>query len=41
MKYNEDIIAYGTFYIELKFSFQIFINRINIKDLNSLYITSL
>ena len=37
MKYNEDIFARGTFYIEPKFSYKVFITRIYIKNLNSFY----
>jgi len=39
MKYNEDILAKGTFYITLRFSYQVFITEIYIKDLNGFYTT--
>ena len=40
MKYNDDIFVNDTFYIAPKFSYQVFITRIYIKNLNSFYTTS-
>ncbi|KAL6591088.1 hypothetical protein U3516DRAFT_570743, partial [Neocallimastix sp. 'constans'] len=40
IKYNEDIFANGAFYIAPIFSYQVFITRTYIKDLNSFYTTS-
>jgi len=40
MKYNENIFAYGTFYVAPKFGYQVFITRTYIKDSNNFYTTS-
>jgi len=40
-EYNDDIFVDDTFYIAAKFSYQIFITRTYIKELNSFYTTSL
>eukprot|EP00833_Pecoramyces_ruminatium_P018339 jgi/Orpsp1_1/1192371/evm.model.d7180000092691.1 len=39
-KYNNDIFIDGTFYIGPSFSYQVFITRIYVKELNSFYTTS-
>jgi len=39
MKYNENKVTDGTFYITPKFSYQVFITRTYIKDLNGFYTT--
>ncbi len=39
-KYNEDIFVDGTFYVAPKFSYQVFITRNYVKELNSFYTTS-
>jgi len=39
-EYNNDIFVDGTFYIEPKFSQQVFITRTYVKELNSFYTTS-
>lgn len=38
-KYNNDIFIDGTFYIGPSFSYQVFITRTYIKEINSFYIT--
>ncbi|KAG4083959.1 hypothetical protein H8356DRAFT_1328682 [Neocallimastix lanati (nom. inval.)] len=40
MEYNDDIFVDGTFFIALKFSYQIFITRTYTKELDSFYTTS-
>ncbi|KAL6598319.1 hypothetical protein U3516DRAFT_803365 [Neocallimastix sp. 'constans'] len=39
-EYNDDIFVDGTFFIALKFSYQIFITRTYAKELDSFYTTS-
>ena len=39
MKYNDDIFVNDTFYIAPKFSYQVFITKTYIKDLNRFYTT--
>jgi len=39
-EYNDDIFVDGTFFIALKFSYQIFITRTYAKELDSFYNTS-
>jgi len=39
-EYNDDIFVDGTFFIALKFSYQIFITRTYAKELGSFYTTS-
>ncbi|KAG4095787.1 hypothetical protein H8356DRAFT_1398299 [Neocallimastix lanati (nom. inval.)] len=41
IQYNEDIFAYGTFYIAPKFSYQVFNSRTYVKKINSFYTTSI